>query len=203
MLSVARAAKVRSVEGAAVQELPPIRAGSRNGCNGAIAGSLRGVLAMMSGCSELRTPTGHKSPLGVGHTCGTRTDHTLWCWGDNGYGQVGLGDDPNERLPPSRSAPTPIGERIAPGWYDTCGTRDDRTLWWCGTATTASSTLGLYPRRGARARRHDGEVHSHPGWQRRRLGSHQRRGGLTCAISRHSHPAALGLERALGSARGR
>lgn len=26
------------------------------------------------------------------HTCGIRTDHTLWCWGDNPYGQLGLGD---------------------------------------------------------------------------------------------------------------
>jgi hypothetical protein len=25
-------------------------------------------------------------------TCGIRTDGTLWCWGDNGYGQLGLGN---------------------------------------------------------------------------------------------------------------
>ena len=29
-----------------------------------------------------RTPTG-------GHTCGLKTDDTLWCWGDNRWGQLG------------------------------------------------------------------------------------------------------------------
>ena len=29
---------------------------------------------------------------GAEHTCATRTDHTLWCWGDNQHGSLGLGD---------------------------------------------------------------------------------------------------------------
>ena len=29
---------------------------------------------------------------GGSHTCGTRADHALWCWGWNNRGQLGLGD---------------------------------------------------------------------------------------------------------------
>jgi alpha-tubulin suppressor-like RCC1 family protein len=30
--------------------------------------------------------------VGLYHTCGIRTDGTLWCWGFNDYGQLGLGN---------------------------------------------------------------------------------------------------------------
>ena len=42
------------------------------------------------------------------HTCGVRTDHTLWCWGDNTYGQLGLGDEGFDlagRYPPGSVRP--------------------------------------------------------------------------------------------------
>jgi len=29
---------------------------------------------------------------GTRHTCATKTDGTLWCWGNNSCGQLGLGD---------------------------------------------------------------------------------------------------------------
>jgi alpha-tubulin suppressor-like RCC1 family protein len=29
---------------------------------------------------------------GAGHTCGMATDGLLYCWGDNGEGQVGVND---------------------------------------------------------------------------------------------------------------
>ena len=30
--------------------------------------------------------------VGYNHTCGVRSDGTLWCWGSGEYGQNGLGD---------------------------------------------------------------------------------------------------------------
>ena len=38
---------------------------------------------------------------GDGHTCGLRTDRSLWCWGTNWAGQLGLGDQ-EHRLVPTR-----------------------------------------------------------------------------------------------------
>ena len=36
---------------------------------------------------------------GHGHGCGTRTDATLWCWGDNHYAELGLGDHTYRPMP--------------------------------------------------------------------------------------------------------
>ena len=33
---------------------------------------------------------------GFDHACATRTDSTLWCWGSNQYGQLGLGKSSRE-----------------------------------------------------------------------------------------------------------
>jgi len=33
------------------------------------------------------------------HSCATRTDGTLWCWGDNGSGQLGIGNTTSQNLP--------------------------------------------------------------------------------------------------------
>src|SRR5664279_1356411 len=32
-------------------------------------------------------------------TCGIRRDHTLWCWGSNHFGQLGLGDIQDRHVP--------------------------------------------------------------------------------------------------------
>jgi alpha-tubulin suppressor-like RCC1 family protein len=48
----------------------------------------------------LRAGTDWAGPgLGKNHTCGTKTDHTLWCWGWNHYGQLGLGHTLDRFLP--------------------------------------------------------------------------------------------------------
>jgi hypothetical protein len=35
------------------------------------------------------------------YTCGIRSNHTLWCWGYNAQGQLGVGDR-EDRLMPTR-----------------------------------------------------------------------------------------------------
>lgn len=65
------------------------------------------------------------------HSCGTRLDHTLWCWGSNGFGQLGLGDTTD------RTTPTQVGvdhdwRTVRTGSLHTCGIRIDHTLWCWG-----------------------------------------------------------------------
>lgn len=73
------------------------------------------------------------------HTCGIRTDHTLWCWGSNQYGKLGTITTSG----PHKTNPTPV-QVLASGpdqtWLTvdagsahTCGIRTDHTLWCWGT----------------------------------------------------------------------
>jgi alpha-tubulin suppressor-like RCC1 family protein len=76
-------------------------------------------------------------PIGA-NTLGIRSDNTLWSWGWNVNGQLGLGDAVN------RSSPVQVGTRLwlsaKPGvWYSARAIRDDGTLWVWGT----SAALGL------------------------------------------------------------
>lgn len=82
-------------------------------------GAVCAVLAIFMGVIALSAPvqadigeirTDHprasdagKLSAGSSHTCAILTDGTLWCWGLNGRGQLGLGDTTN------RSSPTRVG----------------------------------------------------------------------------------------------
>ena len=44
---------------------------------------------------------------GGAHTRGIRTDGTLWCWGCNGYGQLGIGNSTYQDLPHRVTVPLP------------------------------------------------------------------------------------------------
>ncbi len=88
---------------------------------------------------------------GSGHTCATRFDHTFWCWGGNGLGQLGLGDTED------RTVPEMVGTRsdwdyVSAGELHTCGVRADNTLWCWGDNGAGQLGLGdfrnrLWPRK--------------------------------------------------------
>lgn len=76
------------------------------------------------------------------HTCARKTDSTLWCWGNNQYGQLGLGPDTSpvqtpalvEALQTSASRiylPTSIGTSSARTAFS-CSRRSDSSLWCWG-----------------------------------------------------------------------
>jgi alpha-tubulin suppressor-like RCC1 family protein len=87
---------------------------------------------------------------GSNHTCAVRADGTLWCWGKNSSGQLGLGDDT------SRPSPAQVGEAkdwtaVSAGENHTCGVRRGE-LWcwgdnWQGQLGLGDSTTRLSPAR--------------------------------------------------------
>ena len=84
---------------------------------------------------------------GDSHTCATRTDGTLWCWGDNGYGQ--LGSATTTRTGRGRSPPRPrAGGPASPP--ATTSPAPPAPAAPCGagaTTTTASSASATTPTR--------------------------------------------------------
>lgn len=80
---------------------------------------------------------------GIRHTCAIRTDRTLWCWGANYYGQVGIGNEINQPTPVRVGTDT--WASVSPGWYyHTCAIRIDGTLWCWGSIpglTTSDRTV--------------------------------------------------------------
>jgi alpha-tubulin suppressor-like RCC1 family protein len=68
---------------------------------------------------------------GGGATCGLRTDGSLWCWGDNGGGQLGDGTTDDRRTPVRIGADTDWADIDMNG--TTCGLRTTGALWCWGS----------------------------------------------------------------------
>jgi alpha-tubulin suppressor-like RCC1 family protein len=68
------------------------------------------------------------------HTCAIRSNKTLWCWGYNGSGQLGIGGTTNKNTPQQVGIDTNWAT-VSAGGSHTCGTKIDNTLWcWGGNA---------------------------------------------------------------------
>lgn len=85
-------------------------------------------------------------------TCGVRSDGSLWCWGKNELGQVGVASSAIEITTPTEVAPGTRWTAISAGGLHACGIRDDHTLWCWGSnaegeigqpAATPGSTIPL------------------------------------------------------------
>jgi len=83
------------------------------------------------------------SKIGTGqqHIVAIRTDGTMWSWGNNQYGQLGLND-----LNVTRSSPTQIGSgttwlNVAVGTYSAFGVKTDGTLWAWGNNSSGELAL--------------------------------------------------------------
>lgn len=70
---------------------------------------------------------------GHDHTCGVRTEHTLWCWGWDNDGQLGIPTDGGTTTPD----PVQVGTdtdwvQVSAGGWHTCALKVDQTLWCWG-----------------------------------------------------------------------
>ena len=78
---------------------------------------------------------------GVSHATATKTDGTLWAWGLNNNGQLGLGNITH------RSSPVQIGalndwQNISAGHYHTASIKTDGTVWAWGENATGAIGVG-------------------------------------------------------------
>ncbi|MBA3542161.1 MAG: hypothetical protein H0T79_21280 [Deltaproteobacteria bacterium] len=71
---------------------------------------------------------------GSAHTCGVRVDHTLWCWGRNDFGQLGLGMTPRimEVTEPRRVGTRTAWASVSTSGETTCALELDGSLWCWG-----------------------------------------------------------------------
>ncbi len=88
--------------------------------------------------SPTATPTATASwdSISVGYadfTCATRTDSTLWCWGYNNYGQLGIGNTSDSSVPVQVPG---SWLRVEAGAWNACGIKTDGSLWCWGAGSS-------------------------------------------------------------------
>jgi len=106
-------------------------------------------------------PNGHTQPIqedwgftnwwkvsaGFAHTCGIKSDGTLWCWGDNYYGEIGKGDFVGNQTTPLQVGSESDWQDVSAGDYHTCGIRNDSgqyTVWCWGRNYSGQLGVGDY-----------------------------------------------------------
>ncbi len=72
-----------------------------------------------------------------GHTCALKNDGTVWCWGYNKYGQLGIGTTATKTSPVQTLGPGGTGvftnvSQIATGSQSVCALKTDSTVWCWG-----------------------------------------------------------------------
>jgi len=77
------------------------------------------------------------------HSCGIRTDGTLWCWGYNGSGQLGDGSYTDSDVPVQVGTATDW-TGVAAGSFHSCGIRADGSLWCWGRNVDGQLGNGTY-----------------------------------------------------------
>ena len=65
-------------------------------------------------------------------TCASKTDGTLWCWGNNSDGQLGDGTVMDEHSPIEVTALGASVAAVSVGTFHTCARKTDGTLWCWG-----------------------------------------------------------------------
>lgn len=105
---------------------------------GSFGGPESDVPAQVQGLSNVRAVVAARS-----HTCALKNDKTVWCWGGNSDGQLGIGlsGSGNDRNVPTQVPGLLEVAILSANAYHTCATKTDRSAWcWGGNQ---SSQLGV------------------------------------------------------------
>src|SRR5262249_55673145 len=72
---------------------------------------------------------------GPGFACGLHTDGTLWCWGDDTEGRLGIGAPPQSTTAPAQVGNAMDWTAIAAGGLHACGLRAGELWCWGGNGS--------------------------------------------------------------------
>ena len=114
-------------------------------------GSLAGPDAARAGGQAHRDGAGTHSPAGQvlsvsasgSHTCAVKADHTLWCWGDNGYGELGDGTTASSAVPVQEHSHARDWAGVSAGGHHTCAVKADHSLWCWGYNVSGQLGIGV------------------------------------------------------------
>ncbi|MBK8010305.1 MAG: hypothetical protein IPK13_03095 [Deltaproteobacteria bacterium] len=73
--------------------------------------------------------------IGQSLSCALKDDGTVWCWGQNDFGQVGDGTTNTYPSTPVQTGVNELGNQvlsISAGYYHACAVKTDRTVWCWG-----------------------------------------------------------------------
>ncbi len=98
----------------------------------------RWVISMIlaAACSSTGTPssndpvTSGRLSAGAHHTCVVQNDGSVWCWGRNQYGELGVAAMNDSPVPVRAAFSDAIA--VAGGMQTTCGIKSDGTVWCWG-----------------------------------------------------------------------
>lgn len=97
-----------------------------------IANPRRLVPTDVQGTTWVEVSAGHEY-----HSCGIKEDYSLWCWGYNLFGQLGIGEMAQYNFPKPVQAGT-HWLHVSAGGDHTCGIRTDGSLWCWGQSYGSS-----------------------------------------------------------------
>src|SRR5262249_35222768 len=126
------------------------------------------------------------------HACAIGADHTLWCWGDNDEGQLGIGDaEPISSPGPAHPYPTQVGSEhdwlsVACGQGHTCGIRSPGELWCWGRNSEFELALPHSATQAVLHVRAPARVGSDSDWLQLSAGQ-----GTTCGLRRNESGTTL------------
>ena len=70
----------------------------------------------------------HALVAGVGHTCALKADQSVWCWGQNGNGQLGNGSTTASPVPVAVSGLGSGVRTLSAGAFHTCALKNDGSV---------------------------------------------------------------------------
>ncbi len=85
---------------------------------------------------------------GQEHTCAVEADGSLWCWGNNPSGELGIGETGGSRAVPTQVVDLSDAQAVDAGFEHTCAVAGpERALFCWGTLQTSFiyNTLGAFP----------------------------------------------------------